>query len=81
MKRQDFLELNDFIPYFNSFYGKKGIYPTARNYDSKDIIKALCVLFTEKPDHEFCGDSHDRELIRDILIPYRNEKKETIKTI
>jgi hypothetical protein len=67
MKSRDLQELNDFIPYFNSFYGTKGLYPM-REVTSKEIIRALCELFTIKPDHEFSGDSYDRELIRDIIF-------------
>jgi hypothetical protein len=67
MKARDLQELNDFIPYFNSFYGPNGLYPI-REVTSKEILKALCTLFTIKPDHEFSGDSYDRELIRDIIF-------------
>ena len=68
MTSKDFQRLNDFIPYFNSFYGVGGIYSHGRNYTSADIIKALCVLFVNKPNHVFEGDSMDREFLRDIML-------------
>jgi len=60
--------LNEFVPYFNSFYGLKGIYSHGRDYEAKDICKAMCVLFIQKPDHKFEGDTVDREMLRDIML-------------
>jgi hypothetical protein len=60
--------INEFIPYFNSFYGVNSIYSHGRDYTSADIMVAMCLLFTQKPDHKFEGDSMDREYIRDIML-------------
>lgn len=61
--------INDFIPYFNSFYGAEGLYSHGPDYTAADIIKAMCVLFVNKgSEYEFCGDSVDREFIRDIML-------------
>ena len=60
--------INDFVPYFNEFYGTNGIYPHGRDYTSADIMVAMCLLFEQRPDHKFEGDTVDRELIRDIML-------------
>jgi hypothetical protein len=57
-----------------SFYGPDGIYPMGANRTvvrnaTNDIIKIL-----EIKGEEFCGDSIDRELVRDLLISKYNLK-------
>ncbi len=63
-----FQKLNDFVEYFNSFYGIDGIYTHNRNYKLEDIIVAMDLLFQRKPDYIFEGDSLDRELLRDVML-------------
>lgn len=56
-----------FKEYFDSFYGKDGIYPIKDT--PVDVIEALITLRKYMhSDSEFVGDSFDRELIRDIIF-------------
>jgi hypothetical protein len=60
--------INDFIDYTLTFYGPDGIYPMGANRTvvrkaTNDIIKIARIK-----GQEFCGDSIDRELVRDLLI-------------
>jgi len=54
----------EFINYVLSFYGPGGIYDMGATEDM--ILDATQKYITEGAD--FCGDSIDRELIRDIMI-------------
>ncbi len=60
--------INDFIDYVMSFYGPDGLYPMGANRTlvrkaTNDIIRIAKIK--EVP---FCGDSIDREQVRDLLI-------------
>ena len=62
-----------FVDYFNSFYGKDGLYPWKENISFEVLEKALEFLkflykFKAKKDYVFAGDSVDRELLRDIIF-------------
>ena len=66
--------INDFVDYTLSFYGINGIYPMGADRTvilnaTNDIIK-----IAEIKGEEFCGDSIDRELVRDLLISKYNLK-------
>ena len=66
--------INDFIDYTLTFYGPDGIYPMGANLTvvrnaTNDIIKIARIK-----GEEFCGDSIDRELVRDLLISKYNLK-------
>ena len=66
--------INDFVDYTLSFYGTDGIYTMGANRTvvrnaTNDIIKII-----EIKGEEFCGDSIDRELVRDLLISKYNLK-------
>lgn len=66
--------INDFIDYTMSFYGPDGIYPMGANRTvvrkaTNDIIKIARIK-----GEKFCGDSIDRELVRDLLISKYNLK-------
>ena len=66
--------INDFIDYTLTFYGPDGIYPMGANPTlvrnaTKDIIKIAQIK-----GEEFCGDSIDREQVRDLLISKYNLK-------
>jgi hypothetical protein len=61
-------EMTDFYDYVLSFYGKDGLYPMGATLPliqqaTNDIIQILQIK-----NEEFCGDSIDRELVRDLLI-------------
>jgi hypothetical protein len=60
--------MTEFYDYVLSFYGPGGIYPMGATLEliesaTSDLIKILQIK-----DQEFCGDSIDRELVRDLLI-------------
>ena len=60
--------INDFVDYVMSFYGSDGIYPMGANRTvirkaTNDIIKIARIK-----GEKFCGDSIDRECVRDLLI-------------
>lgn len=61
-------QMNDFIDYVMEFYGPNGIYPMGANRTiarkaTDDVIR-ICKI----KGQEFCGDSIDRELVRDLMI-------------
>jgi len=61
-------QMNDFIDYVMEFYGPNGIYPMGANRTiarkaTNDVIR-ICKI----KGHRFCGDSIDRELVRDLMI-------------
>jgi len=60
--------MTEFYNYVLSFYGPGGIYPMGATLElieqaTQDLIRIL-----EIKGQEFCGDSIDRELVRDLLI-------------
>jgi hypothetical protein len=60
--------MTEFYDYVLSFYGSDGIYPMGATLPvvrkaTKDLIRILKIK-----GQEFCGDSIDRELVRDLLI-------------
>jgi hypothetical protein len=60
--------MTEFYDYVLSFYGPDGIYPMGANLTlvrkaTQDLIRILKIK-----GQEFCGDSIDRELVRDLLI-------------
>ena len=75
MKKQDLELLNEFVNYFNDFYGKKGIYSVGRDFSLNEIIIGLAVVFANRPDYVFEGDTVDRELVRDVLISEKELEK------
>ena len=54
----------EFVNYVMSFYGAGGIYDMNATEDM--ILEATQKYISEGAD--FCGDSIDRELVRDIMI-------------
>ena len=56
-----------FHSYFNSFYSPLGIYPV-RYVKKGEIYAAIKALKEKYPDHDFEGDTVDREFIRDIIF-------------
>ena len=67
-------QLDEFYDYVLSFYGEGGIYPMGATLPliqqaTDDIIQIIRIK-----GEEFCGDSIDRELVRDLLISKYNLK-------
>jgi hypothetical protein len=62
-------DFKKFVNYFNSFYGKNGIYSSGKDISEKDIMKGLYNVFKRNNSYEWGdGDSVDRELVRDELF-------------
>lgn len=61
MKQQS---IDDFVYYVSNFYGSGGIYDM--NATDEQIFEATQKYL--KSGADFCGDSIDRENVRDILI-------------
>lgn len=65
--------INDFIDYVMSFYGAEGLYPitginrTVVRKATNDLMRIVKIK-----GENFCGDSIDRELVRDLLIDKYN---------
>ncbi len=60
--------MTEFYDYVLSFYGKDGLYPMGATLElirkaTQDLIQILNIK-----GQELCGDSVDRELVRDLLI-------------
>jgi hypothetical protein len=65
-----------FASYVHSFYGKNGMYDLdATPVQIDDCIERyLKILKLQNKENEFCGDSIDRENIRDLLVSVYNLK-------
>jgi len=59
-------KFEEFFSYVESFYGKGGLYDMGV---TKEMIVSATLKYLDrcKPDF-FCGDSVDREYVRDIMI-------------
>lgn len=62
----DTVDLQAFHEYVFSFYGRGGLYPMNATID--DIRAATLISIDKYGADRFCGDSLDREIVRDILI-------------
>jgi len=74
MMTQTEQQLDEFVDYVFSFYGEGGIYPMGATLSliqqaTDDVMQILKIK-----GEEFCGDSIDRELVRDLLISKYNLK-------
>lgn len=58
-------KLNQFYDYMFEFYGQNGIYDMSA---TKDQIMEATAKYLKMSDTDFCGDSFDRETVRDIMI-------------
>jgi hypothetical protein len=57
-----------FINYMMDFYGPRGVYPQL-DFTATEVMAALRIYLRTNP--EFCGDSIDRERVRDIVLEQR----------
>jgi hypothetical protein len=60
---QDFVR---FVDYVYNFYGPHGVYPLGVTRD--EIAASTMSYLSGIQPGEFCGDSADRERVRDIMI-------------
>ena len=60
----------DFTQYMLDFYGPNGIYDYGFTAEQINLATQLykCRLGENYPGEEFCGDSVDRERVRDIIL-------------
>ena len=58
-----------FTRYCLSFYGARGIYDM--NATPEEIEEATAERLARFPNLEFCGDTVDREKVRDIMLERR----------
>tara|TARA_Y100001968_G_C19176518_1_gene628286 strand:- start:451 stop:702 length:252 start_codon:yes stop_codon:yes gene_type:complete len=74
-KRKDTI-VGEFVGYVYDFYGKDGIYDMGATVNQ--ITTATIDYISDclsKGEHKFCGDSLDRERVRDIMISKFNLKE------
>ena len=64
--------MNEFVEYVYDFYGPDGIYKDFFNPspDREEIAKAAKIV---EANNNFCGDSFDRELTRDVMFAQRGQ--------
>ena len=60
--------INDFVDYTFSFYGALGIYPLGFTVAHILLATKLYITCINVNDEEFCGDTVDRERVRDIIL-------------
>ena len=58
-------QMTEFYDYVLSFYGENGIYPIGATLD---MVMEATAKYLKQSDTNFCGDSFDREHIRDIML-------------
>lgn len=63
--------MNDFVMYMLGFYGKDGIYDI--NATTEEILLATGIRLERFKEISFCGDTFDREKIRDIILEVREK--------
>ena len=68
--------MNEFVSYVYDFYGKNGIYDMGATVSqiTTATIDYLSSLLSKR-EYTFCGDSLDRERVRDILTSKFNLKE------
>lgn len=59
--------LQEFYDYVFSFYGDGGIYPMGATLELIEQATLTHLQILKLKGQEFCGDSIDRELVRDLL--------------
>ena len=60
-------DLQEFYDYVLSFYGADGIYPMGATLELIEQATLTHLQILKLKGQEFCGDSIDRELVRDLL--------------
>ena len=60
-----------FIDYVLSFYSPEGVYPLGVNRLQAELATQVYLARLEKRGAEFCGDTVDREAVRDIILEAR----------
>ena len=66
--------MTDFYDYVLSFYGEGGIYPMGATLTQVKKATQTHQKILKLKGEEFCGDSVDRECIRDLMMSKFNLK-------
>jgi hypothetical protein len=61
-------DLEKFYDYVFSFYGDGGIYPMGATLELIEKATSIHIQILELRGQKFCGDSIDRECVRDLLF-------------
>lgn len=65
-------EMKEFYDYVMNFYGAKSeLYPEM-NFTTVEVAFATSLYIRKYPE-QFCGDSFDRELVRDLVLDLRTK--------
>ena len=64
-------KLQEFAKYCAEFYSDDGIYPMSATHEEILIATRVRVQACKNMKIEFCGDSFDREFVRDIILDNR----------
>lgn len=68
------VDVQAFVDYVLKFYGKGGLYGLdVTEYETR---AALIQLLESKPEHEFVGDTWDRELVCGLIMAERAKAAE-----
>lgn len=62
------MNTEQFIEYCLDFYGKNGIYDYGFTVEEIELATRLYQLGCERSGEKFCGDTIDRERVRDIIL-------------
>ena len=65
----------EFVDYVLCFYGRRGIYEMVPPATPEEVGSALQKRKSHCEALSFCGDSTDRELVRDIILAKRGSTK------
>jgi len=65
-------KLQEFAKYCAEFYSDDGIYPMSATYEEILIATGVRLQACKYMKIEFCGDTFDRESVRDIIIDNRS---------
>jgi len=64
-------DLQEFAKYCSEFYSDVGIYPMGATHEEILIATGVRMQDCKNMKIEFCGDSFDRESVRDIILGNR----------
>lgn len=65
------MPITDFIEYCLTFYGQGGIYDMGATHSELLIATGYRLAQCDNQNVQFCGDSLDRESVRDVVFKLR----------
>ncbi|RYF12771.1 MAG: hypothetical protein EOO40_00405 [Deltaproteobacteria bacterium] len=76
------MSAKEFLDYCWSFYGKNEIYGDAFGQSlTRQELSAATALYRATAGDDFCGDSMDRECVRELLLFARDKKSLTRRAL